>query len=688
MANVPNDPNVGLLNAWILGQAQVEGSITNAINAFFDPTGGLPVAPVQYDRYISQATANGWIINNVYYWNGIAWAGELPATGQQIYVSGGATFPTRFVYYTGATWAVVPNGNVSGPGASTDTAIVRWSGVTGDAVENSLATVSNTGSIDIPFGESLNIGGTPAVSGYAGNNIALATTLPNITTGTDNIAAGLSTFNALSTGNQNVGLGFNVGTLLDAGNFNVGIGAQALPAITSGEYNIGIGFNTGQNTTTGSNTLSVGYQADARNSTNGIAFGTNSITDAVSALSVGDGAECYGVSSLALGAGSVTYGTTNLVIGNNSTVDATAAASVRVSVMGTLNTVSGLSNDSIILGGGSVCDTSTNTFLVGRQNTATNLDDAVIIGRSNNIASNSQCMSIGTNTLTTNAAMAIGYGSTASGLGAIVLGNSSGAQNAGALALGSATVVSGVDAVGIGLGNNVTGVSGVGIGHINTVSGITSIAIGESNNISGDQSFGLGVGLTVSGNTSGAFGKTVTVTTDNTFTFGSSASTIVNTPGFIQAARKEGASSGNLSVGVAYGPAVDVRLIIVAPPQPGFYDIVASGTNMINVGTRSIDLKQNRMYLITANIVGDINNPAIPTNNTEIDLNFTDGGGDIILASYFQAVQTGTERLNCTLVGVIKTTLLGVQTCYVRLRTGPTATVTTDFYRLTATLLA
>lgn len=683
---VPNDPNVGLLNAWILGQAQVEGSITNSINAFFNPAGGLPASPALYDRYISQATANGWIINNVYYWNGITWAGELPATGQQIYVSGGATFPTRFVYYTGAAWAPVPNGNVSGPGASTDTAIVRWSGVTGDAIENSLATVSNTGSIDIPLGESLNIGGTPAVSGYIGNNIALATTLPNITTGTDNIAAGLSTFTNLNTGNQNVGLGFNVGTSLNSGNFNVGIGTQALPSVSSGEYNIGIGYNTGQNTTTGSNALAIGFQADAYNSLNGIAFGTNTITDAASAVSIGDTAACYGASSLAIGGNSTTYGTTNLVVGNSSTIDATAVATIQTSVVGYLNSVSGTSSNTTILGAGNVCDTSTDSVVMGRQNTATNLDDAVIIGRSNNIANNSQCISIGANTLTTNAAMAIGYGSIANGLGAIVLGNSSGAQAGGALALGSSNVVSGVDSVGIGLGNNVTGVSGVGIGHLNIASGITSVAIGDSNNITGDQSFGIGVGLTVSGNTSGAFGKTVTVTTDNTFTFGSSAATVVNTPGFITAARKAGASTGDLN-GQAYPIGASTRMALSNSPAAGFYQVTLNGYPSIAYGSNNyIAMDQQRMYLITAICTGTINSAG---NDSEFRLVFEDAGGKLTLSKYINNnTLSPTNRFNWTLTSMIITTSNGGQVTYCDLISGGGNTVTVDYYRLQATLLS
>lgn len=50
-----------------------------------DPTAGLPVAPTVGDRYISEATANGWTQDYIYEWDGSAWVESVPEEGWAVW---------------------------------------------------------------------------------------------------------------------------------------------------------------------------------------------------------------------------------------------------------------------------------------------------------------------------------------------------------------------------------------------------------------------------------------------------------------------------------------------------------------------------------------------------------------------------------------------------------------------------
>ena len=65
----------------------------------FDPTPGTPVGALIGDRYISLASANDWLINNIYEWNG-AWVETVISEGVSAWVEdeGG------YYFFTGAAW--------------------------------------------------------------------------------------------------------------------------------------------------------------------------------------------------------------------------------------------------------------------------------------------------------------------------------------------------------------------------------------------------------------------------------------------------------------------------------------------------------------------------------------------------------------------------------------------------------
>jgi len=68
--------------------------------------------------------------------------------------------------------AVVASGGVTTPSVSTDNAIVRWDGITGEQIQNSLATLDDNGNIITPGGIKLN--------GYLKRNIRIVTAGGNI----------------------------------------------------------------------------------------------------------------------------------------------------------------------------------------------------------------------------------------------------------------------------------------------------------------------------------------------------------------------------------------------------------------------------------------------------------------------------------------------------------------------------
>jgi hypothetical protein len=144
MTTIPLDFNVGLQQYALLSQANVSGGRGSQIISFFDPTGGLPASPSQYDAYIASATANGWIVNNRYYWNGESWTEVVPPIGDLTFVKGGPTFPENVIVWEGPpdNWQPVFQGagTVFGFPPTAVDAVVRWDDVNGTLIKNSLAS--------------------------------------------------------------------------------------------------------------------------------------------------------------------------------------------------------------------------------------------------------------------------------------------------------------------------------------------------------------------------------------------------------------------------------------------------------------------------------------------------------------------------------------------------------------------
>lgn len=80
-------------------------------------------------------------------------AGGVPATGS----------PSGKFLKDDGTWSTptAGAGDVVGPGSSTDNAIARFDSTTGKLLQNGLATVSDTGGINIPTGQTFDVNGSP-----------------------------------------------------------------------------------------------------------------------------------------------------------------------------------------------------------------------------------------------------------------------------------------------------------------------------------------------------------------------------------------------------------------------------------------------------------------------------------------------------------------------------------------------
>ncbi len=68
------------------------------IDDWYDPTAGLPVTPTVGDRYISEATANGWTENYIYEWDGSNWVEYPPEEGWMIWDLLGLIY---YVFFSG-----------------------------------------------------------------------------------------------------------------------------------------------------------------------------------------------------------------------------------------------------------------------------------------------------------------------------------------------------------------------------------------------------------------------------------------------------------------------------------------------------------------------------------------------------------------------------------------------------------
>ena len=80
--------------------------LVDPVEDSYDPTGGLPADPTVGDRYISDATANGWTIDYIYEWDGTSWEESIPEEGWMVWMLLDLLY---YVFFSGG-WMEVGSG--------------------------------------------------------------------------------------------------------------------------------------------------------------------------------------------------------------------------------------------------------------------------------------------------------------------------------------------------------------------------------------------------------------------------------------------------------------------------------------------------------------------------------------------------------------------------------------------------
>lgn len=100
------DLNVGIVNQYVLNSNGIVQGQGQQIIDFYDPTGGLPADPDDGDRYISEATANGWIENYIEVYDATldTWKNMEPVPGTIAWVDGIAAPQLQVWNSTNGAW--------------------------------------------------------------------------------------------------------------------------------------------------------------------------------------------------------------------------------------------------------------------------------------------------------------------------------------------------------------------------------------------------------------------------------------------------------------------------------------------------------------------------------------------------------------------------------------------------------
>ena len=232
---------------------------------------------------------------------------------------------------------------LTGPIASTDDFVPRWSGTTGLVLgaglpvgtANGLALLDASGwipasALGLADGRYVGVSSqtlTVSQQSQVRNNIGLGSGAPPNSTGSNNTAIGVSGFYSNTVGSDNSALGFSALYSNTTGNNNSAIGRSALVLNTTGSNNSALGFSALYSNTIGNNNSAIGVNALVLNTTgsNNSALGASSLysnTTGSNNTALGSGSLSSSVSYnnvTGVGANAAVTGSNQVQLGDSST---------------------------------------------------------------------------------------------------------------------------------------------------------------------------------------------------------------------------------------------------------------------------------------------------------------------------------------------------------------------------------
>jgi hypothetical protein len=252
-----------------------------------------------------------------------------------------------YYYWNGTQWILISSQiNSSNP---------DWS-LTGNSGTNTTSNfLGTTDNVDIVFKRNNLISGNLTTSNTSfglealsnSSTTALRTvaigvnSLKNLTSGSDNVAAGYGALEANTTGLQNIAVGSASLSLNTSGSYNTAVGYNALTRNQSGIQNTAIGNSSLFNNLGGNNNVGVGYSALQRNSSGSrnVGLGTNAVYNNQT------GNNNIGIGESALER-NIT-GNNNVAIGASSLFNSNSSNNTSIGHESQINNITGQSNTSL-----------------------------------------------------------------------------------------------------------------------------------------------------------------------------------------------------------------------------------------------------------------------------------------------------------------------------------------------------
>ena len=252
----------------------------------------------------------------------LTWGTAAPASGiDAADISAGDVSNTEFDYLNGVTSALQTQLSAK-PNINPTDGYLPYRGISTAFSNSPLYRISAT---------RLGFNGTNffMFSDSANGNLALGDGTMEVAeaSSSDNVAIGRDSMPDLTTGDQNVMLGGESGFSLTTGGANVGIGFQALQSVISGEDNVAVGAGAGISISTGIRNIAVGFAAlsEATTGEENVVIGRlagNSISTGIRNTTIGNYADAPNTTnSTAIGYNAVATLDNQVVLGSDDVTD-------------------------------------------------------------------------------------------------------------------------------------------------------------------------------------------------------------------------------------------------------------------------------------------------------------------------------------------------------------------------------